>query len=145
MENTSIVKPPLWFWIISVIALLWNLMGVGAYLADAFMSIEDLEALTQAQRELHESQPAWVTACYATAVWAGTLGCIFLLMRKKWARPVLLVSLLGVIGQQIYMKFLSNTYEVYGGAAMLLPIMVIIIAVALVFFARLSESKHWLL
>ncbi|MEO9891149.1 hypothetical protein [Aurantibacter sp.] len=145
MENTLRVKPPLWFWIISVIGLLWNLMGVGAYLADAFMSIEDLEALTQAQRELHEAQPAWVTACYAIAVWAGALGCVFLLMRKKWARPVLLVSLLGVIGQQIYMKFLSNTYEVYGGAAMLLPIMVIIIAVALVFFARLSDSKQWIL
>ncbi len=138
------VKPPTWFWIVSVLALLWNLMGVAAYLADAFMSVEALGEMSQEMRELYEGRPAWVTAAYAIAVWFGALGCIALLLRKKWAVPVFLISLIGIVGQQIYNFFLSNTFEVVGSGAMFLPIMVVIIGVALWLFARSSVAKNWI-
>ncbi|MFH6603817.1 hypothetical protein ACEZ3G_10045 [Maribacter algicola] len=138
------IKPPTWFWIVSVLALLWNLMGVGAYLADAFMSVEALGEMSQEMRELYEGRPAWATAAYAIAVWFGALGCIALLMRKKWAVPVFLISLIGIVGQQIYNFFLSNTFEVVGSGAMFLPIMVVVIGVALWLFARSSAAKNWI-
>lgn len=144
MENISRIKPPVWFWVISVIALLWNLMGAYAYLVDAYTSIEDLEAMTQTQRELYESRPSWAIGAFAIAVWGGVLGSIALLLRKKWARPVLLISLLGVIANQIYMFFLSNTFEVYGSTEMGLQIFVLIISIALVYFAGIAQKKGWL-
>lgn len=134
----------MWFWIVSIIALLWNLMGAYAYVIDAYTSIEDLEAMTQAQRELYESRPAWATGAFAIAVWAGVLGCIALLIKKKWARPVLLISLIGVIGQQLYMFFLSNTLEVMGSESLGLPIAVLIIAIGLVYFAKIAQKKSWI-
>ncbi|WP_298475190.1 hypothetical protein [uncultured Maribacter sp.] len=142
--TTNNVKPPIWFWIVSAIALLWNLAGVGAYLQHTYMSIEDLEKLSQAERLLYESQPSWVTAAFAIAVWGGALGCIALLLRKKWAKPMLLVSLLGVLAQMAHSFFISNSFEVYGPGAMIMPIMVIIIAIALVFFARKSQDRNWI-
>ncbi len=144
MTSETMTKPPTWFWVVSILALLWNLAGVGAYLMDAFMPVEALEAMTQEQRELHESRPPWVTGAYAIAVWGGVLGCIALLLRKKWARPVLLISLIGVIGHQIYMYFLSNTFEVMGSGSMALPMLVLIISVGLVYFARMAHNKGWL-
>ncbi|WP_289042066.1 hypothetical protein [uncultured Zobellia sp.] len=141
--NTEI-RPPAWFWIISVIALLWNLMGVSAYLMEAFMSVEDLEKLTQDQRLLYEARPIWVTSAYAIAVWAGALGCITLLLRKKWAKTLLLLSLIGVLTQNVYQFFLSNTFEVYGPSAMYLPIMIIVVSIALFLFAKSSASKGWI-
>lgn len=144
MTNTQTVKPPTWFWIVSVLALLWNLMGVWAYLADAFVSVEALGEMSQEMRELYEGRPTWVTAAYATAVWFGALGCVALLLRKKWAIPVFIISLLGLIAQQIYGFFLSNTFEVVGSSAMILPIVVLIIAIALWYFARSSTAKKWL-
>lgn len=36
MNHSTRTKPPIWFWIISVIALIWNLMGVMAYLGQAY-------------------------------------------------------------------------------------------------------------
>lgn len=33
---TASVKPPVWFWIISVLGFLWNLMGVAAFINDIF-------------------------------------------------------------------------------------------------------------
>ena len=99
MSADSTNKPPVWFWVVSVLALIWNIIGVMSYLAQAYTSVEDLEKMTQAQRELFESQPAWVTGAFAIAVFGGTLGCIALLLRKKWAKPILIISLLGIGGR----------------------------------------------
>ena len=111
MKTTTSIKPPKWFWILSAVALLWNLMGVAAYLTDAYISIEALEKMSQAERLLYESQPAWVTGAYAIAVWGGALGSIFLLLRNKWARPILYLSLFGIIAQFSYSIFFSNSFE----------------------------------
>ncbi len=137
-------KPPLWFWIVSVLALLWNLMGVFSYLSQAYIGVEELEQMTQAQRELFEAQPAWVTGAFAIAVFGGTLGCIALLLRKKWAKPVFILSLLAVLAQFAYSLFLSNTVEVYGNTAIIMPIVIIIIAILLVMFAKKGAQKGWL-
>jgi len=144
MKINSSIRPPKWFWIVSTLALLWNLMGVFAYLADAFMTIEDLGTLPQDQRLLYESRPVWVTSAYAIAVWGGTLACIALLFRKKWARTLFLVSLIGVIAQNLYQFLMSNTFEVYGTSAMFLPIMVIVISIALLLFSKSCYSKGWI-
>ncbi|MBT8184721.1 MAG: hypothetical protein KJN76_07760, partial [Eudoraea sp.] len=99
MTDKLSVKPPLWFWIVSAVALVWNIMGVMAYLGSAFITDEMKAEMPAEQLELMENTPAWVTAAFAIAVWAGLLGCIALLLRKKWARPVLLISLIGIIVQ----------------------------------------------
>jgi len=142
--TTNLKKPPVWFWVVSVSALLWNLLGVGAYLNDAFMGAEGLAKLTQDQRLLYESRPAWVTGAYAIAIWGGAIGCIALLLRKKWASTVLLISLIGILAQNIYQFFMSNTFEVLGSMAMLLPILVILIAISLVWFANWAEKKGYI-
>ncbi|MCJ7467336.1 MAG: hypothetical protein MUO53_11665 [Maribacter sp.] len=144
MNEKLAVKPPKWFWIVSVLALLWNLMGVGAYLQQVFMFAEDLELLTQEERQLMEVQPAWVHGAFAIAVWAGALGCIALLLRKKWARAVLIISLLGILGQMTYMFFMSDTFAVSGSSAMIMPIMIIVVGFLLVFLARSATDKKWL-
>ena len=144
MTKDQEIKSPKWFWIVSVLALLWNIMGVMAYLKDAFMSVEDLEKLTQAERLLYESQPAWATAAFAIAVWGGTLGCIALLLRKKWARPVFLISLIGIVVQLVYAFFLSNSFEVYGSGAVAMPIIVALIGILLVFFSGKAQNKGWI-
>ena len=78
---TTSKKPPVWFWVVSVIALLWNLVGVMNYLNQAFNQVALLEAMDQAQRTAFESIPAWATAAFAIAVFSGTLACIRLLDR----------------------------------------------------------------
>ena len=143
MTTDSSVKPPVWFWVVSVVALIWNLMGVMAYLGQAFMTEEALAALSEAERTMYETQPAWATAAFAIAVWGGLVGCIALLLRKKWAHPVLLVSLIGIIVQMTHAFFISSNFDVYGPGAMIMPIMVIIIGVALVFFARMAINRGW--
>jgi len=137
-------KPPIWFWVVSVIALLWNLMGVAAYLGDAYTSIEQLEQMTQEQRALFEGRPAWVTAAFAIAVFSGALGSIALLIRKKWAKLLLILSFIAALAQFIYNTFMTNTVEVMGNQAIIFPILVLGFGLYLIFFAKKGIQKKWL-
>ncbi|MDC6405960.1 MULTISPECIES: hypothetical protein [Maribacter] len=144
MTTETKIKPPAWFWIVSVLALLWNLAGAMAYIGQAYMSDEVRAAMTEAERNLYETQPAWVTAAFAIAVWGGTIACIFLLLRKKWAKPLFVISLLGLLGQMSYNFFMSDTFEVYGPNAMIMPIMILVIAIALIVFSNKAIAKKWI-
>jgi len=97
------IKTPWWFWAISGVMLLWNLMGVWAYSQDVQMSHEDMvEIHGQALADAASAQPIWVTVVYALAVFGGALGCLLLLLRKKIAVWPLIMSLVAVILQQGY-------------------------------------------
>ena len=144
MTTETTVKPPTWFWIVSVLALLWNLIGVSQYLMQAYMGIEELEQMSEAQRLLYESLPAWVTGAFAMAVWGGAIGCILLLLKKKLAVGVLLISLIGIVAQVSYNLFVSNNFEVFGIQAVIMPIVILIIGIALFLFARKASANHWL-
>lgn len=144
MTEISTKKIPAWFWILSIVALIWNIMGVMAYLADAYMPEEVLTALPEVQQELYTGRPSWVTAAFAIAVFAGLLGCILLLLRKKLAKTMFLLSLLAVLVQNAYAFFMSNTIEVMGYQALYFPILIIIVAIALVVFTKKATEKGWL-
>lgn len=141
---TTTVKPPAWFWVVSTIALLWNLMGVFNYLNQAFNQQAILESLDQAQREVFEGIPAWATAAFAIAVFSGFIGSIGLLLRKKWARPFFIISLITAVAQFIQWLFISNAVEAFGTSTYGMPIIVIIIGLYLVFFSKKGIDKGWL-
>ena len=64
----TITKPSTKFWIIGVLAIIWNIMGVMSYLGQAYMT-EDMRKLIPAdQLAIIENAPAWATAAFAIAV-----------------------------------------------------------------------------
>ncbi|MDO6675575.1 hypothetical protein MK851_05135 [Tenacibaculum sp. 1B UA] len=137
-------KPTTLFWIIGVAALVWNGLGVMSYIGQAYMTDEVKAALPEAERALYENVPTWVTATFAIAVFAGLLGSTFLLMRKKLARPMFLISLIAIIIQMSYNLFMSRATEVYGPGSVIMPIMVIVIGVFLLMYTKKTIAKGWL-
>ncbi|MGB1042265.1 MAG: hypothetical protein ACPGU6_02640 [Tenacibaculum sp.] len=142
MTNSN--KPTTLFWVIGIMALIWNAMGVMAYISQAYMTDDMKAALPEAERALYENVPSWVTAAFAIAVFGGVLGAILLLMKKKLAKVVFLISLIGIVAQMSYNFFMSKAAEVYGPGGMVMPIMVIIIGVFLLQYAKKSETNGWL-
>jgi predicted permease len=108
------------------------------------MTDKMIAALPVAEQELYANVPAWVTAVFAIAVFGGALGSIVLLARKKIATTIFTISFVAIIAQMIYNFFLSNTMEVYGPGGMIMPIMVIIIGIFLIWYAKYSTKKEWL-
>ena len=144
MSEETTPKVPTWFWVVAGIALIWNLLGVFAYIGQMMMTPEMLEALPADQRELMENTPSWATSAFAFAVWGGTIGSLLLLLRKKPAMIFFVISLIGVLIQMYHSFFIADSIEVYGPGGMIMPIMVIIISVGLVWLTNMVTKKGWL-
>ncbi len=144
MNESTHTKPPMWFLIVAVIALIWNLLGLMAFFMQVTMSEEALAALPEAQQELFKIMPSWVNIAFGVAVVAGVAGCVLLLIRKKLALPVFGLSLLGILAQNTYMFFLSDTFTVMGSSAMVFPICVIMIAIGLIVLTNIANKNGWL-
>ncbi len=136
-------KPSIWFWVIAVLTLIWNIVGVMAYLGQAYMPAEALTVLPQNEQDFYNNMPAWVTAAFAIAVFSGTLGCIALIFRKKWAYSLFIISIIGVIGQTTYNLFIQDYVEL-SGVRIIMPIMIIVIGVFLIWFSNYSQKKGWI-
>ena len=132
------------FWIVGVVALLWNIMGVFAFYMTAAMSPEALAALPEAEQALYGNIPAWVTAAYAVAVFGGTLGCVLLLMRKASAVTLFAASLAAVLLQMGHALFATALLEVQGPGGAAMPLLIVVIAAYLVWYAMAAKKKEWL-
>ena len=139
METT-----PRWFRPVAIVALLWNLLGCFAYLSDVTLTPEDVARMSAAQQALYASRPAWAVAAIAFAVWGGALGSIGLILRKRWATLLLLISLAGVVVQDIALFALTEAASQAGPAVIVLQGLVLMIAVALVVLGRKADSHGWL-
>ncbi|RDK85268.1 hypothetical protein [Marinirhabdus gelatinilytica] len=141
--NTTI-KPPKSFWIIAVIALLWNLMGVYQY----YLGTYELESLRESvpadQFVIMESLPAWYSIVFAIAVFSGLLGCILLLARKKLAVLLFALSLLTVLVIEIYWLMATDILQVAGYGAAVMPLLVIAVAIFLYFYSKGAARNAWL-
>ncbi|MEZ7945884.1 MAG: hypothetical protein QMB73_07475 [Flavobacteriaceae bacterium] len=137
-------KPSNLFWVISSIALVWNLMGVFNYLDQAFMTDKVLETLPKEQQILYQDVPAWVTAAFAIAVFSGTLGSLLLLLKKKIATTFFIISFLGIVGQMSYRLLIDQNSDSYGPMGIAMPIIIIAFGGYLIWYSRKANEHRWL-
>ena len=145
MNSKNGTVAPKWFMIVSAIFLVWNLFGLAVFAMGMtiFKTQEALEnsGLNEQQIRLTLSTPTWVNVAFGVAVIFGVLGCIALVVKRRLAIPLLIISLLGVLVQNTYMYFLSDTIEIMGVGA---SPFVLAGAIALVPFALYCANKGWL-
>ena len=131
-------KPPIWYWLVSLIALVWNGMGVNAYLQQAYDTESYRAMYSEEQLEIAAGLPAFVTAAFAIAVFGGLTASVLLLFRNKLASFVFLVSLLAVLVQTGYL--LINGYV----SNLVMTILIVVFAVVMLWFSRMAKAKSWL-
>jgi len=141
-ENRVIV--PGWFWIVSVLALLWELVGIAAYLKQVTQTAAEVAALPPAQQALLSATPPWVTGAFAIAVFSGGLAATAMLLRRKWCRLFYVVSVVAAIAQFGWVFGVAKAHETIGQSAIYLPATVIAIGLLLVWLAGIAIKKGWL-
>lgn len=139
-------EPSLAFWLISGAALIWNLFGFYMYFAQVTSTAEGLAAagFSAEQIAFIDATPAWVTSAFAVSVTAGVLASLFLLLRKRWAFPLFVLSLVSVLVQNVYSFVLNDVTAVFGTAPLIIQSMVILIAAALTWYSKSVRDKGWL-
>ena len=140
--NDSITIPK-WYKIVASIAVIWNILGLLAFVGHIMMPPDMLTTLPEAEQALYKNMPLWATIAFATAVLTGLLGSVGLLLKKAFCLPMLVVSLIAIIIQDIHSFFIIDTIAVYGTQAAIMPVLVIIIAVLLIGLAKKGKSNHW--
>ena len=139
------IKIPVWFWILAVFFLLWNIMGVLSFFSHVFISDKMLTKLPEDQSALYGEYPLWTNVVFAIAVFGGLFGSLGLILKKKWAKLAFIVSLGGIIPQMIHNLFFTKSIEVYGpGQAAIMPVMVVTFGVFLIWFSKYATHKNWL-
>ena len=138
------MSTPTWFKVVAVLALLWNLLGCLAFFSDLRISPEDLAKLPEAQQALYAARPGWAVAATALAVFGGALGSIALLMRKRWALPVFVLSLLGILVQDFGLFVLADGASLAGPVAVVMQAVVLAVGIALILLSRKGIARGWL-
>jgi hypothetical protein len=135
---------PSWFNTVVAFALVWNLVGIVFFVGGLFTTPEMVAELPQAQQDIHHATPGWAIGAFAVAVFGGLLGCIVLLIKKTLALPLLIISLLGILVQMFHAFFIVNSFAVFGPGGTIMPIMVIVIAIALIGLAAKAKTHAWI-
>lgn len=109
-------RTPWHLWVVGVVAVLWNGFGCIDYTmtqlqGDAWLTTM---GMTAAQIDYFHAMPAWTSAAWAIGVWGGLLGGLLLLLRRRWAVHVFVLSFLGWLAGAIYAFGLSDGMEAMG-------------------------------
>jgi len=142
--NDAPVKTPWHLWLAGVIAVLFNAIGV----FDFTMSMAQGEAymasagMTADQIAHYRDMPVWMMIVWAIGVLTAFLASILLLLRRKAAFPVFVVSLAAFLVSLLYSYVLTDGGSVMGSQ---MAITSAVIAALLLFFSwysRLMTARH---
>jgi hypothetical protein len=134
---TAAARPAWKLRAVGVVALLWNAMGAFDYLMTQTRNADYMANFTPEQLDYFYGFPTWMTAAWAVAVWGGILGAVLLLMRKRLAEPVFLVSFLAMVLTTLYSYVLSNGVEVFDGVgSQVFSALIFAVALGLYLYAR---------
>jgi len=134
------VKTPVHLWIVGVLALLWNLVGAFDYLATQFELEFYMSRFSDEQLAYFNGFPAWAVAGWAFAVWAALAGSIGLLLRKSWSLWAFVIALAGLAVSTIYNLGMSSGIDMMDPGAVVFTVVIWIIAIFLVVYAK-TQAK----
>jgi hypothetical protein len=135
------MNTPRYFTIIAIILLLWNLMGVAAFVMQYTADLAELAKTDPTTAQAFAAMPVWVWVVYAIAVGAGTLGAIALMMKKAVAASLFLMSVIAVIVQFGYTFLGTDLLAVKGPAVVAFPAFIVVMAIVQLLYARNLVGK----
>ena len=133
---------PMTHWLIGGAALIWNLFGFMVYLMTVKATPEQMaQQYSAAEIAFMDAVPVWATSANAIAVTTGVIACVLLLLRKSLALPLFVASLVALLVQDLYSFVLEDVVAVFGMAPAYIQGTVLVIAIALVFYARGAKER----
>ncbi len=141
MAQAPAGKAPRTFYIVGVLALLWNLVGAFDYVMTETKNPAYMGQFSPEQLEYFYGFPAWFIAFWALAVWGGVLAAVLLLMRRKLAVHVFLISFLCMVVTSIYSYGVVGAGEIMGPTGMFFSLVIFVVALGLFLYARKMARK----
>lgn len=134
---------PKWVLIAGVALILWNLGGASMFVLDMMKSPADIAALPPDQQALWAQMPGWAWAAYGVGTIGGLLAAIGIVIRRKWAAQLALVSVIAVIVNFVPAFFMSEGVDVWQPKFYVFPLVIFAIALFQLWLARKANKQGW--
>lgn len=132
---------PAWFTVAAIAAVLFEAFGAYSYLVHV---ISDPTTLPIDQRDLVLAMPRWMNAAFAIAVWTGLAGALLLLLRRRLAQPLLLLSLVAAVIQFAGLLVVPKLRNLVGSDDLFVPFLILIACYGIWHLAWQARRSGWL-
>ncbi len=130
-----------WFILAAVAALLFFSFGCVLYLMHM---LADVATMPLDQRAAYDAEPAWVTGANAVNMWLGLAGAVLLLLKRRWAEPVLGLSLVGALAWLGGLIGVTQLRETMSATDLLVALVMTALTWTTFWFARHSRQRGWI-
>lgn len=124
-------KTPWHLWVVGIVSLLWNVMGVLDFTMTHVKPDIWLKSFPPEQVAYIQGFPLWSVIAWGVGTWGSFLGSVLLLARKGLAFHLFAASLVGALLTSLYSFVLSDGLKAMGGGAGMIAFNVIIIALTM--------------
>lgn len=128
-------KVPLSFWIVAGLGVLWSGFASLAFWLTATKDQTTMAQTPPAMVAALNNTPFWAMAAWGLAVGAAFAGSLLLVLRRRWAVPAFIVSLVGLV--------ILTLYQVAANMPMSLfqVVMIWLVALFLLRFSNIEAGK----
>lgn len=145
-DHTIVVgrKTPIWFWIVAVLALLWNSVGVIDYVMTQTKNEGYLAGFSPEQLAYFDAFPSWYVAVWALAVFTAFFGSIALLARARFAAQLFSASIVLFVINVIYGYGFLDGYSMMGAFGAVFSFVIFLTLAGAILFARWARKAELL-
>jgi hypothetical protein len=146
MPEATERNPPVSFWVISIALLLWGLGGASIYVAyfvetpEEFAQTAETAANREAYAEYIENIPYWAIASGIIAALTRLVGAVGLLLRRAWALPLYVLSLVFFLAALYRAFVLASVADVMSGPHIAVELAFLTLSIFAIWFAHKNKS-----
>ena len=134
---------PRWLLWVSILLIVWNAIGVAMFAATMMRTPADMAALPQDQQLLWAQMPMWGIIGFAVGTIGGLIAAIGIFMKKKWAVPLAVLSVIDVVANFTPTFAMSKGVDVWQAQFYAFPIIIMVLALLQLWLARKSNASGW--
>lgn len=141
--TASPVKAAWHLWLVGIFAVLFNFIGVFDFVMSMAQGAkyQASAGMTPAQIAHYQMMPGWMTAIWAVGVFAAFLASILLLMRRKLALPVFVLSLAAFLGSLLYTYVLTDGGAIMGRQMAIASAVIAGLLILFIWYSRFMSAR----
>jgi hypothetical protein len=138
-----VTKAPWHLWLVGVIALLFNSVGVYDYLMTMTQGTVYLAnaGFTPEQIAHYEAYPVWMTAVWAIGVWGAFVASVLLLLRRRYAWVVFAISLAAFLVNLLYNYVLTDGGDLLGSGMAITSAVITVLLIFFTWYSRMMANR----
>jgi hypothetical protein len=138
-------SPPVWFWIVAVLLLLWEAVGLYSFYGHVAHGPAAMNAEpSDYDRRLFAGLPGWYVWVFGVATWGALATGVALLARRAVALIFAVVSLVAVAVMFGWMFLATDIIAAKGVWTAYFPALIFLVALFTWWFAARARARGWI-